>query len=74
VAFEFERPREIKMTVFDVRGRVVATLAEGNWSAGQHTVRWNGKNLAGKQVATGVYLVKMTTVDAEHTIRAVLVK
>jgi len=41
--------------IFDVQGREVATLYEGNLDAGRHEWIWNGENLA-----TGIYLVRVT--------------
>ena len=40
----------VKLTVFDVLGREVATLADGSFDAGVHTVALNGSELS-----SGVY-------------------
>jgi hypothetical protein len=36
-----------KLRVFDVRGRVVATLADGSFEAGRHELVWDGPKAAG---------------------------
>ena len=59
LVFEIDHQRDIKMTIFDVRGRAVRTLAEGNWAAGTHTLKWNGTDTTGKQVAAGVYFARL---------------
>jgi hypothetical protein len=50
----------VTLTVYDVSGRLVRTLVDGAQTAGQHSVRWNGRNGAGVGVASGVYFCRMT--------------
>ena len=42
--------------MYDALGREVAMLASGNFSAGSHTVRWDGRDTRGNAVSSGVYL------------------
>ena len=41
--------------VYDVAGRLVRTLVEGNLDAGPHEIVWDGTDDAGRRVASGVY-------------------
>jgi len=43
--------------VFDITGRAVATLLDGDLPAGQYPLRWNGRDDRGTLVAAGVYWV-----------------
>ncbi|MGD8979003.1 MAG: T9SS type A sorting domain-containing protein [candidate division WOR-3 bacterium] len=54
----FALPVQIDVTlrVFDVSGRVVATLARGSYDSGYHTVHWSGRDERGRTVNTGVYI------------------
>ena len=45
---------DVDLSVFDVSGRRVATLARGAVEAGPHTVRWDGGT------AAGIYFVRLT--------------
>jgi hypothetical protein len=47
--------------VFDLSGRRVATLADGEQSAGEHTLRWNGEAAGGTHAAPELYLVRVRT-------------
>ncbi len=58
VVFELAEPARASLTVYDVRGRRVAELHQGDLPAGRHTFRWEGRDQAGRQVASGVYLVR----------------
>ena len=46
---------EVKLQVFDVAGRMVATVVEGARPAGEHEVAWNGASRA------GVYFARLVT-------------
>lgn len=49
-----------RMTVLDVQGRQVAQLVNGTLEAGAHTVRWDGRDPQGKEVAGGIYFVRLS--------------
>jgi hypothetical protein len=59
VSFALERAAHVGLEIFDVRGRVIATLQDGALSAGAHEVSWDGRDRRGKQAAAGVYFVRM---------------
>lgn len=44
------------LTVTDLQGRLVRTLAKGEFPAGTHSVSWDGRDESGARVAPGVYL------------------
>ncbi len=50
----------VRMAVFDIVGREVAVMMEGETGPGRQTVRWDGRDAAGRPVASGVYLVRVT--------------
>lgn len=55
IAFTLDRAGDIRLSVYDLAGRRVATIHQGPMGAGDHTVPWNGKNDAGVAVASGRY-------------------
>lgn len=54
------RPSDVDLSIFDVAGRRVETLASGRWEAGPHTIRWQGRS-AFKPAASGVYFARLTS-------------
>jgi len=46
------------VAVYDVAGRVVATLYDAHATAGTLPVTWNGKNARGQESASGVYWIR----------------
>ena len=63
-----------QVKVFDIRGYLVSTLYDGPLVRGQNTFVWEGRNDAGKAVASGVYLVSAQTDGHEMTRKLLLVK
>jgi len=57
IPFTLERAGEVRIAVFDLAGRRVATLLADTRPAGPGEVRWNGRDDAGRTVPSGSYYV-----------------
>jgi len=64
VCFSLQAAADITLAVYDLRGRQVASLADGRWPAGSHSVAWPGRDGAGRLVASGTYLVRFSIHNA----------
>jgi hypothetical protein len=51
-------PATVDVTVFDVRGARVRTIARGPFPAGTHTVGWDGSTTGGAVASPGIYFVR----------------
>jgi hypothetical protein len=51
---------DVRLQIFDVAGRVVATVVEGARAAGEHEVAWNGASRLGR-AGSGVYFARLVT-------------
>ena len=49
----------VRVEVFDLAGRRVATLVDGIQPAGRHSRAWDGRNSRGVRASAGVYLCRM---------------
>jgi hypothetical protein len=60
-SLRFSLPEEapVTLTVFNVAGRKVAELMNRPLPAGPHAVTWDGRDAAGRAVASGVYLYRL---------------
>jgi len=60
---EYSLPSQgpVQLRIFDERGRLVRTLTDGVVQSGEHRERWDGKDQAGKSVASGVYHYTLET-------------
>ncbi len=56
IRYEIPKNEYVKLVVYDMLGREVKTLFEGNQIAGSHQVVWDGTNNAGQPVSAGTYI------------------
>jgi hypothetical protein len=68
-----ERAR-VRLAVYDVAGRHVATLVDDTRDAGVHSVEWSGVNAGGSRVASGVYVTRLEAGKQTATRKIVLLK
>ena len=64
----------VELTVHDVLGRIVRTLASGTVAAGRHVLHWDGRNAAGEPVGNGAYLVQLRAGDQRAVGKVMLIK
>lgn len=59
LSFQLERAGEVRLALYDVRGRLVRELVNGARSVGRHEVAWDGTDAAGRGCASGVYFLQL---------------
>ncbi len=64
----------VRLKIFDVTGRLVRTLVDEPKERGIHEAIWNGRDNAGRQVASGVYFYRMEAANYIETKRMVLLR
>lgn len=74
VRFDLASARELTLSVFDLAGRHVRTLWAGKLSGGSHSLIWNQTDDAGRRVAPGIYLARLTSGELSVTGRLVVLK
>ncbi|HEU4928425.1 MAG TPA: FlgD immunoglobulin-like domain containing protein [Candidatus Krumholzibacteria bacterium] len=74
VRWDLSRAARVRVDVFDVAGRRVTTLLDGQRPAGRGEVRWAGRDDRGRAVAAGVYFVRLNAMGEARTARAVIVR
>ena len=70
--FRFAEP--VTVEIFDVAGRRVRRVISGRRDAGLHRERWNGRDDAGRDVASGVYFVRLRAAGVNRIGRVTLVR
>jgi hypothetical protein len=68
VRFGIPNDGHVRLGVYDVSGREVATLADGDYAAGYHSVEWQ----VGSATGTGVYFIKLRSGSEELTRKVVI--
>ena len=59
IGFTLARPGKVELSVYDVAGRKVARVLEGELPAGAHRAAWDGRDDAGRTVPGGVYFYEI---------------
>ena len=71
VSFSLPNGRPAQVGMYDVAGRLVRELVAGQHTAGDHTLRWDGRDASGASLPAGVYLCRLR-VGAETLVRRVV--
>ena len=74
IHYDLPFPSHVKLSVYNIMGQKVATLVDGERSAGSHSIVWDGKNNKGESLASGVYLYRMETEGFVQTRKLVLMR
>jgi hypothetical protein len=64
IPFSLDAPGHVELKIYDVAGRLVRGLAQGEFPAGPHRVVWDGRDAAGKTLRSGTYFYRLI-VDGE---------
>ncbi len=70
IAFRLPERGQITLSVFDVLGREVAVLADGDFAAGSYMTPWNGRTKEGSQASSGVYFYRIRFVNMHHEMKS----
>ncbi|MCH7528510.1 MAG: T9SS type A sorting domain-containing protein, partial [Candidatus Marinimicrobia bacterium] len=74
IRFDLPLATEVHLAVYDLLGREVVRLVDGQLQAGYHQQVWNGRDLNGREVPTGIYFVLVVTPEFRKSIKVVLLK
>jgi hypothetical protein len=74
ISFDLKENANVKIDIFNIKGQRVATIADGDYQVGRHSIIWKGTDLHGKSVSSGVYFYKMHTGAYTQTRRMILMK
>jgi hypothetical protein len=74
IRYEVAEPGRVKIQVYDVRGMLVRVLEDRIREAGRYEVEWNGENIRGEKVSSGVYFCRMTAPGYAQTRKMVMLK
>ena len=74
IEYELAQTGQVRLTVYDVLGKEVRSLVDGQQSAGRYVAEWDGRDASGQSVASGVYLYRLEAGDYVSTRRMTLLK
>ena len=72
IPYQLSKPADVTLTIYDIQGRAVRTLALGHQPIGiyhgkSRAAYWDGRNALGERVASGLYFYTLTAGDFSAT-------
>ncbi|MFC1476460.1 S8 family serine peptidase [Fibrobacterota bacterium] len=55
IHFRLSESSDIKVCIYSISGKRIKTLTDDRKKAGSHTIQWNGRDMSGSSVGSGVY-------------------
>lgn len=79
IPYQLAVSSDVQITIYNMKGSVICTLALGHQSAGYYTGRsraayWDGRNGLGERVASGVYFYQLRTNESSLMRRMIILK
>lgn len=75
IQFSLPTASNVELRVFDMKGRLVRELINGQRASGWHQVVWDGADQVGQRVSSGTYFYRLSVPgEPDHVRRMTLVK
>ncbi len=74
IRFSLLESATVELSIFDVSGHLVRTLADGWLEAGNYSLRWNGTHQSGEPVSSGTYFYQLKNGSEVETKQMTLLK
>ncbi|MBU1947815.1 MAG: T9SS type A sorting domain-containing protein, partial [Candidatus Eisenbacteria bacterium] len=74
LSFAIPKSGKADLQIFAPDGSLIRTLARGQQPAGLHSIKWDGRDNAGRPVASGVYFYRLTTDEFKPSGRLILTR
>lgn len=59
ISYSLPKTATVRLTIYNVFGRMIRTLVDGSMKPGEHRIVWDGRDNQGRKVASGVYFYKL---------------
>ena len=74
ISFSIAHPQNVQLCIYDMTGKRIAVLANRAFDAGVHSMDWQGTDLQGRGVASGTYLLRMSTDERVTSQKMMLIR
>ena len=74
ISYEVPESGATKLVVYNLLGQQVRTLIDNTIEAGYHSIVWDGADEFGRQVASGIYIYRMSSGEFAATRRMMFLK
>jgi len=74
IRFDLPKATYVKLSIFNVKGELVSTIADRHMSEGRKEFMWTAKDNRGRSVSSGIYFYRLVAGDFVQTRKMVLLR
>lgn len=74
IKYQLPKDAKVVLKIYNVLGQEIKTLVDARQPAGIYSIAWDGKNNAGRSVASGLYIYRMEAADFVHQRKMMLLR
>jgi hypothetical protein len=74
ISFGLSSPGNVSLRIYDAAGRLVRAVTGGSRSAGHYAETWDGRNMRGEEMASGVYFYRLDAGSFTQTKKMILLR
>jgi hypothetical protein len=74
IRYDLPYPTEVRLVIYNLLGREMVHLVHGYREVGYHSVTWQGLDVSGRTVPSGIYIIRLVTPQYTKSIKMVLLK
>jgi len=72
IGFHLDRQSRVELGVYDVEGKLLATLLSAVATGGDHRITWDGSDSSGGRLGPGLYLLRLEAASSVHIRKVIL--
>jgi hypothetical protein len=74
IRYHIPKDTPVSLKIYDLSGRLVSILVDKDQKVGIYTISWDGNDLHGQKVSSGIYFYRLLTDDKTATRKLVFLK
>ncbi|MBU1950875.1 MAG: T9SS type A sorting domain-containing protein, partial [Candidatus Eisenbacteria bacterium] len=74
IRFALDSEGPVHLVLYDIQGRVLRHLIDGNRKAGMQSILWDGRDGSGNKVPSGIYFYRIQTADQSATRKMIFIQ
>jgi len=74
IQFYLPKSEQVEVNIYDLLGKLVSRIEQGIFNQGYHTIKWDGKNINGESITSGVYFYQFKTKNYVKTKKLLYLK
>lgn len=74
IKYKLSKSGLVNLKLFNITGQLIVNLVEQNQEIGEYQIYWDGKNVKGDKVTSGIFIIRLEVNGIQQTDKIVLVK